>query len=646
MSLLLDKPWWQQDNELHKAVFSYLEHLDTQQSYHQTANLRNMRLYGNMEAMAARGYSFVRAEPSSAVQHRVTLNIVQNMVDTVVSKITKNKPKPTFLTEGGDWSLQRKAQRLTQFVEGQFQATDFYAKSAVRFLDACIFGTGATKIYKQNGEICAERVFIDELTVDDAEAVYGEPRQLHQKKKIHRDVLRTMFPEHETAIDMLGLHSDPNTYRSSFDASTGMVDVVESWKLPSGPDAKDGRHTICIETADLLDEPWDKPYFPFVFDRWALRPIGFWGQGLSEQLTGLQLEINKILRTIQISMHLVSVPKLLVEASSKVVTAHLNNKIGGIIKYAGQPPQYAQLGAIPPELFNHLDRLYERAYEIAGISQLSANSQKPSGLDSGRALREYNDLESERFMSVSQRYEATFIQAARIMIDLAKELDEERAEDGGYKVKVKGKKFLDTIKWREVSMDEDMYLMQVFPTSALASNPSGRLQDVQELLQAGFISKEDGIKLIDFPDLQQFYNFNNAGVEDIERAIELIIDDSDYQTPEPYQNLGLGIQKFQQAYLFYRANGVPEEKLELLRRWIEDAGALLRKAQSPAAASPAGGMPGEPPAPEAAPMDAGLPVDPAMAMDPLAAGTAVVPPGPPAAPMGNDPMPPMDLVPQ
>lgn len=647
---VLDKQWWAANtDECHKTLFEYLKQLDTTQSYNQTQNLRNMRLYGNME-IGARGYAFKRVEPSSAIQNRVTLNIVQSMVDTVVSKVTKNKPKPTFLTEGGDWSLQRKAKKLTQFVEGQFQSTDFYAKSAIRFLDACIFGTGATKIFKHENDIKAERVFIDELTVDDAEAIYGEPLQLHQKKRIHRDVLMALFPDAKVAIEMLGTPDDPNTHSAGYDATTGMVDVVESWRLPSGPKAADGKHVICIETATLLDEAWERQYFPFVFDRWSLRPIGFWGQGLSEQLTGLQLEINKILRTIQISMHLVSVPKLLIEASSKIVTAHLNNKIGGIIKYAGQPPAYAQLGTIPPELFAHLDRLYERAYEIAGISQLSANAQKPAGLDSGKALREFNDLESERFMSVAQRYEATFMQAARIMVDLAKEIDadlrsdesNEKAKDG-YIVKVKGKKFLDTIRWQDVDMDEDKYLMQMFPTSALASTPSGRLQDVQELLQAGFVSKEDGMKLLDFPDLQQFYNFNNAGVEDIERAIELIIEDSNYQTPEPYQNLQLGIQKFQQAYLYYRANSAPEEKLELLRRWIEDAGVLLRKAST---ATTAPGGAGAPSPAAAMPPDASMPmpVDPMAAMDPMAAAApaAFVPPVAPPPPIGAAVMPPMD----
>lgn len=567
--------WWKQPkSKIYESVFSFIKQLDAEQSYKQSQNFKYMRLYGNYDLFNLKAYQYYKVDPSSVTQNRVTLNIVQSMVDTVVSKITKNKPKPTFLTDGGDFAQQRKAKKLTKFVEGQYQMTDFYAKAAQAFIDSCIFGTGCVKIFKQDNEIKVERIFIDEIIIDDKESFYGEPRQLHQRKYIHKDVLKDMFPQHVGAIDIAA--NNENQYYSSNKISKDMLLVVESWRLRSGKASTDGLHSICIDNQTLFEEQYDKDYFPFIFWRWGVRPLGFFGQGIAEQLEGLQLEINKILRTIQVSMHLISVPKIFVEASSKIVSAHLDNKIGGIIKYAGNPPTPGQLGTIPQELFAHLDRLYNRAYEIVGISQLSATSTKPSGLNSGKALREYNDIETERFMSIGMRYEKTFIDAAKQMIDLTKEIAE---ETGNFKVRVKGKKFLETISWKEVSMDEDEYVMSVFPTSALSSTPAGRLQDVQELIQAGFVSREEALKLLDFPDLEGFYSFANAGLEDIDRTIEIFIDKGEYLTPEPYQNLEAGIVKMQQGYLLYKSQNAPEERLELFRRWIEDAKSLLDRAQ-------------------------------------------------------------------
>lgn len=576
--------WWTlKGDKIAQSVFSYVTFLDTDQSYRQNENFKFMKMYGNFDLFNLRSYQYLRTEQSNNTQNRVTLNIVQSMIDTVVSKVSKNRPKPTFLTEGGDWSQQTKAKKLTQFAEGQFQATDFYSKAAIAFQDSCIFGTGCLKIFKQDQEIKVERVFIDELVVDDKEAFYGEPRQMHQKKYLHKDILIAMFPDKEREIKNCGM--EQNSYLSTSQTNSDLLLVVESWRLKSGPKANDGRHCISLEGISLFEESYEKDFFPFVFWRWGVRPLGFFGQGISEQLQGLQLEINKILKTIQVSMHLVSIPKIFIEASSKIVDSHIDNKIGGIIKYAGQPPIPSALGSIPPELFAHLDRLYSRAYEIIGISQLSANSAKPAGLNSGKALREFNDLETERFMSVGQRYEKVFMDATKQMIELGKEIDEEmrsgeNEESGkdGYKVKVKGRDFIQTIRWKDVELDEDQYVMSIFPTSALSTNPASRLQDVQELIQAGFVSKEDAMKLLDFPDLQSFYNFSNAGVEDIERAIEQIIDQGKYTTPEPYQNLEYGVVKMQQAYLLFRSKGAPEEKLELFRRWIEDAKSLKDRA--------------------------------------------------------------------
>ena len=568
--------WWTANkNDLYQELFAFVSALQSRQAYRTADNLKYARLYGNYDLSGLDLVNYSRVETSYNTINRVTLNIVQSMIDTVVSKITKNKPKATFLTSGGDFSLQSKAQKLTKFVEGIFTYSEFYEKAALAFTDACIFGTGCLKVYVERGQIKVEKVFIEEIKVDDIECYYSKPRQMHQEKYIHKDVLKQMFPAKAKEIEIAS-SIDTTGQESYMGDLKEMVKVVESWHLSSGPKAKDGKHTICVSNATLFEEEYHKEYFPFVFFRWNVRPVGFFGQGLAEQLQGLQLEINKTLRTIQVSMHLVSVPKLLVEASSKVVSSHLNNRIGGVIKYAGTPPTYAPLGGIPPELFSHVDRLYGRAFEIAGVSQLSAQSIKPAGLDSGKALRTFNDLETERFMSVGKRYEQAFLDAAEIMIDLGKDIYEKNQE---YSVKSSDGKFVETIKWKDVDMDADKYMMQIFPTSALSTTPAARLADVQDMLSAGFINKEQAISLLDFPDLESTMDLLTSDNKNLEKVIETMIHEGKYFPPEPYQNLENALRKVQQAYLMYRLRNAPEDRLELLRQYMEDCQALLMKAK-------------------------------------------------------------------
>ena len=167
------------------------------------------------------------------------------------------------------------------------------------------------------------------------------------------------------------------------------------------------------------------------------------------------------------------------------------------------------------------------------------------------------------------------------MIDLAKDINQ---HDNSFEVKMKSGKFVETIKWSEVNMDEDKFMMDVFPASALSHTPAGRLQDVQELMQAGFIGKEDALKLLDFPDLEGTMNMLNADTNNLEKIIEKMIEDGEYMPPEPYQNLENAVRKVQQAYLMFRMQGAPENRLELLRQYMEDAQGLIMKAsqQGPA----------------------------------------------------------------
>ena len=180
-------------------------------------------------------------------------------------------------------------------------------------------------------------------------------------------------------------------------------------------------------------------------------------------------------------------------------------------------------------------------------------------------------------MAVAKRYENTFMEAAEIMIDMARDL---YLAEGDFKVKAKDGKFVETISWEDVNMDKDKYLMQAYPTSALANSPAARLADITDLIAAGFISKEDALKLLDFPDLESTMNLLNADANNLERLIENMMDKGEYFPPEPYQNLENAIRKTQQAYLMYKYQGAPEDRLELLRQYMEDCQNLIEKARA------------------------------------------------------------------
>ena len=109
-----------------------------------------------------------------------------------------------------------------------------------------------------------------------------------------------LFPNHHEEI-AAAAPCDPEdrTYNTG-----DMIEVIEAWHIRSSQNSDDGRHVICIDNATLFDEKYEKDYFPFVTLRWTQRMLGFYGQGLAEQLRGIQAEINQLLLNIQEQMNL------------------------------------------------------------------------------------------------------------------------------------------------------------------------------------------------------------------------------------------------------------------------------------------------------------------------------------------------------
>lgn len=564
--------WWKAKKEdLHTSVFSTVLKIRTLQSFRKADNIRHARLYSNTEFDR-----FVAGVTAGLFGKKITFNVSKACVDTACSKISTAKTRPLFLTEKGNAKQQKRAKKLTQYMDGMFISNKVYARGKECFRDAAIFGTGPLKIFEKDGQIAYERTFIDEIVVDDLDGRLGKPRQMHHCQIIHREILKEMFAEGTeltTAIAQADAESRPNK-----SGITELIEVIESWHLPSSPDAKDGRHTICIKNKTLLDEPWKHSFFPFAFMRWSDPILGFYGEGLVSELIGIQLEINMLLLRIKEAQELMAVPRIFVEDGSSVNTGHITDEVSGIIKYRGTKPDAVVWPAMNGEIYSYLEYLFKKAFEVTGISQLAASSIKPAGLDSRVALREYQDIQTERFAMVAERYQDFFLEISRITIEIQRELEE--ADPGSQKVNVKSKKFLETIKWKEVDMDDDKFIMQTFPTNFLPKTPEGKLQFTQELIQSGFIDPDWGLELLDFPDLSEFFSLKTAAIDDVREVIEKIIEDEEYTAPEEYMNLQLCVQIGQASYLRAKTDGTGEIALELLQRFIDDSQDLI-KAMTP-----------------------------------------------------------------
>jgi hypothetical protein len=573
--------WWDYEgNKCADSIRSNIEFLQKAQNNRIRQMVVSARLYGNMGMMSTgSSLAFARAFQSSAVgKERITYNAIQSIVDTLVSHVGETKPRPYYLTSGGNYREQRKAKKLSQFTDGVFYETKTYRLAPKAFRDAGIWGDGFIHVYARGGKLHHERVLGSEMWVDEVEAQYGFPRNWNRVKVVDRDELAEAFPKQRDKIMRAGRALDSN--QTSGQNISDMVTVAESWHLPGEtPDGElvGGKHAIALVSGSVMlaePEEWEYDFFPFARMPWCERPIGFWSQGLAEQLQGEQQELNKELFFIQRSMHLAGTIKWLLKNGSKVVKEEINNDVGALITYAGDvAPQPIVPEPIHPVFFQNVDRIIERMYRKAGVSELSASNVKPAGLDSKPALREYKDTQNDRHKATAEAYDDFFLQIAHLDRCLAKELS-------GYQVRVPGKMAVRTIDFKKDigKFKDEEFILQCFPVSQLPRDPAGRMQTVQEWVQAGWISPRQARRAMDFPDLDTIESLANAQEEYLQERLDRIVDDGEYSTPEPTDDLALDKEYALQFIQLYSRLGLEPEKIDMLRRFSQQVDWLGKKA--------------------------------------------------------------------
>lgn len=609
----------------------------------QDARIRQLiiaaRLYGNASLLGISGIVGNNATLAPmGLKERLTDNVLQSIVDTSTARIGENKPRPYFLTDGGTYKLQRKAKKLNKFTQGIFYETKAYRMGSSAQRDAEVFGDGLIFVSKRHGRVTHERVVSAEVWVDEAEAVYGKPRQMHWVRAVDREELCEWARQGQDGAErtrtleaIYTANRAPLAMDGAPSIQADMVTVRESWHLRSGPDAKDGKHCISIE-GNLIDPltEWPHDFFPFARWQWCPRPLGFWSQGLCEQLQNKQIEVNKLLWFMQRSMQMAGTYKVLLENGSKIVSEHMNNEIGAIVKYTGTKPDWFVPQVVPPEFYQQYERIVESMYQRAGVPLQVATGQKPAGLDSGEAQRVYRDTTNEAMKTKEGLNEDAFMDLARIDIAIAREIAQE--EGGSYEVRAPTGRILETVKLTAADLDPSDWEMQCFPTSSLPKDPAGRLATIQEYVQAGFIAPRQARKLMDFPDLEANESLANASEDLIACVLDDICDEGEYAPPEPTDDLGMAKEMVIEYINRGRVQELEEDRMDLLRTYSVQVDALMQ-AGTPPPAGPPGLPPGAPMPPPPDPMAGMMPP-----MGPGGPGPGMGPPQAPPMPMPPSPM--------
>ena len=106
-----DMRWWR-EKDPYAEIWAALTNVVAEDENRRSQILHYLRLYGNKEILNLMGSTHITPGAFWNERNYLRYNVVKSVIDTVASRIGKNRPKAAFLTSGGDFTQQRTALRL------------------------------------------------------------------------------------------------------------------------------------------------------------------------------------------------------------------------------------------------------------------------------------------------------------------------------------------------------------------------------------------------------------------------------------------------------------------------------------------------------------------------------------------------------
>jgi hypothetical protein len=592
--------WWDaREGEVYRTAIPYVRTVENYQAELFDKFVKLAALY-DVNPRTNRHIQSDNVQRLGRARAVITENLIATNIDTVAANVADQDIRIRVLTDYADWSHQRMAKSLECYGDGLSELFDVGPKCRVGFkAGAATKGTGINKVFiDEFDQIQVKPVPIDNIVVDEAECRDGYPRQLHYRDFFNREDLKAQFPEYEEKIAAAQTSGNWRLWAGYRPMANDEILVIESWRLPVGPrdhkNYRPGRHTVCIDGCDLIDEEYHKPRFPFSKMVWNAPIWGFYGISLAERIMPHQNLMNRRNYQINTSLDRKVSPVTWVHQSDANITTRSIAQIGAVATYRGShPPISVDYQAVGQETYASRREIKQDAAAEAGTSQAMQGGGVPAGIESGVGVREVRTTRTQRFSIQEKAFEQFWLDTVWLILDCCKDLGDKAPKilhvtDYGAK----------TIRWKDVDMGD--LKIQLAAASTLGDSEAGRQQRVVELAQAGVITLDESRDLMEHPDIGSVLSLYNASYEAVKNKLERILD-GERLLPTPYDNLDccvkMGMSQYDKLDIGKKYGGAPEEILEALGDFISAAAAMLNPPQVPGDPNAQPGMatPGMPP---------------------------------------------------
>lgn len=600
----VDKDEW--EDRRAAALISETAGIENRQKNLHELNLWNATLYTNRQ-LTGFNWGMEPADTDLVPCNLITENLVLSIGDAMLSRAntspTRVKPTP----RGADFRTYLLVKKLDRWLQGMWRDLRVEDVLLEAFLDAYISGMGTLRVDwdPQERKLCLERVFFDNVIVDNTECS-NTPIPMTERIRM---VVPTVALEERYGVSFSQEEkARSREYTDYRQLGDGWMPVVEAWRRKIGD--KVGRHTVAAGGKLLVDEAWNHTWVPLVHFHWSRRTTGFYRQGGVELVVPYQIRLNEVNEVIRDAQDLASRMRLLVHTGSNVDVDAVDNVVGRIVRYTGIKPEAVTWPAVNAELYSERERSVRSCFEFFGMSQMSAQAQLPDGvrLDSSAAVREFRVQEDQRFLDLWKRLEWARVEVAETMMNVMTTVG-----GGDYVTTWQsgGGHIMTEINWADVApLTKQHYTWSLEAVSANDQAPGSRTDTLNTWVSQGYMDPQRAGVFDSTPDLEDIQELESAARDDMKRVVELM-EDGKYEPPDPTYALIYGTWLVTHNLARLRAyKNVPDKVVAYHQRWLRQA---LSYTEAPvadaAAAAPPPMAPGNPavapltaPGPAMAPM--------------------------------------------
>jgi len=465
------------------------------------------------------------------------MSVIKSCIDTLVSKIASAKVRPFFSPINGTYNTIRVLKQTQIFFDDLYDRIDAVEKITMAFRDACIFDTGYLFINPFDYSIM--KISPWQASILDAEYHYGKlTKALISFEDVPQVILKDVYgiDWHDNYAAKLDLYIDTEKKKIYLIIGGGSK-VVKTLNY-SGP-------------------------IPLVILHCSNPVKGAKTTSIADDLYHIQWNINLINARIKEASQLSPANLIAGPDGTNISVQNLDNRAGQVIKYkpipgAGQPVDVIAPIFIHPSYQELLEYYIQKAYEMTGISVLSAQSINPLGANaSGAALQSMENIESNRFETQMNQAVRAYVDLAKLLITMLPEnvdILPVEANRSGY-------------KWKDVKEQANLINIQFSAQNMLSKDPSKKLEQIMQLSQVGLIPPGKIGRFLEMPDLSEAFNIMTAAQDAVDKVIQLAIEENYFNIPKfvSYDLLGKSITAMQNQLLGAYTKDNPET-LEYLKR--------------------------------------------------------------------------------